>query len=139
MSGFLQLFAAPTRYLFSRPAIAAYYLWVELLFVVMVASEAVFLTTFFRLSLSGQGTLIASLPVIMLMILWFGILRAHQAIHQKYRDKWAPNKGESEDDPRVDMLLDKIAFLSYTGFIYAVTAVLFAYAALVPSIAVARK
>jgi hypothetical protein len=127
------------RHQFSRPAIQSYYLWVEILFLLMVGFEAVFLTAFFRLRLDGQMILIMSLPVVMLTVLWFGILRVHQAVHEAYGGKLDFRKHESEDDPQVDMLLDKIAYLSYAGFNYAVTAMVFGYGALVPSVAFLRR
>ncbi len=121
---------------FSRPAIRSYYLWVEALFLPMIASEAVFLTAFFRLRLNGQMLLSMSLPVVILTVLWFGILRVHQAVHEAYRGRWDSQKS---DDPQVDMLLDKLAFLSYAGFSYAATAVVLAYGALVPIALIARR
>src|SRR5713226_4006125 len=115
MSGFLQLFAAPSRHLFSRPAIRAYYLWVEVLILLLVTSEAIFLTAFFRLRLSGQGVLVASSPVVMLTILWFGILRVHQFAHEAYGSRRDPQNNELNDDLRSGMLLAKLAYLSYAG------------------------
>jgi hypothetical protein len=137
MLGFWQQFKVG-RHQFSRPAIRSYYLWVEMLFLLMVGSEAMFLTAFFGLHPSGQTILIMSLPLVMLTVLWFGILRVHQAVHEAYRGK-LDKEEESENDPQVGMLLDKLAFLSYAGFNYAVTAVVFGYGALVPVIAIARR
>jgi hypothetical protein len=126
------------RHQFSRPAIRCPYLWVEILFLLMVGSEAVFLTAFFRLRLGGQLILSLSLPVVMLSLLWFGILRVHQAVRETYGSKWDSQKNEPEGDPQANMLLDKLAFLSYAGFNYAVAAVMLAYGAFVPSIALSH-
>jgi hypothetical protein len=126
-------------HLFSRPAIRSYYLWAEILFLLMVVSVAVFLTAFFRLPLSGQLIFDMSLPVVFLTMLWFGILRVHQVVHEAYRGKWDSQNNEPDDHPQVDMLLDKLAFLSYAGFMYAASAVALAYGAFVPIIAIAHR
>jgi hypothetical protein len=141
MMGFWQLtLGRPVgRQQFSQPPIRSYYFWVETLFLLMVAAMALFLTAFFRSQLNGQMILTMCFPFVMLTMLWFGVLGVHQAVHEAYRGKWGLQADESENDLRSDMLLDKLAYLSYAGFGYAATAVALAYGALVPIALVARR
>jgi hypothetical protein len=136
VSELMQLFAAPNRQQFSRPASRSYHLWAEGIFLLVAAGVAVFLSAFFRLRLDGQAIFIMSLPVAVLAILGLGIVRIHQFAHEAYKENVESQINKSEDNARAGMLLDKLAYLSFAGFTYAVTAVILAYGAVVPSIAV---
>jgi hypothetical protein len=105
----------------------------------MVGAVAVFLTMFFELRLSYTTIICMGMPLVMLTVLWFGILQVHQTVYATYGRKWNFKTGESGDGERVDMLLDKLAYLSYAGFNYAASSVALAYGALVPSIAMAHR
>jgi len=132
MPGFWQLKVG--RHQFSRPPIRSCHFWVETLFLLVVALMAVFLTLFFRAGLSGQLIFNMSMPLVILTILWFGVLRVHQVVHEAYRDKW----DSQDDDFRAGILLDKLSFLSYARFNYAATAVMLAYGGLL-TIATAHR
>lgn len=114
------------RHQFARPAGQSPYLWAETLVLLLVASWAIFLIVFFGLHPNGVEIFIVSLPIVMLTTMWFGILRLHQAAHEVFKDG-------SGAEPRIDALLDRVAFLSYAGFNYAATAVLGAYYCLIPA------
>jgi hypothetical protein len=120
------------RQQFSQPAIRSYYLWAEVLVLFVVAAEVVLLPAFLRLRVNSQMILWMSLPIAMLTVLWCGILRVHQVVHEACRNKWGAQENGSPEDPRINMLLDKLGFLSYAGFNYAATAVILAYGSLVP-------
>lgn len=141
MMGFWQLtLGRPVgRQQFSQPPIRSYYFWVETLFLLMVAAVALFLTAFFRSQFNGQMILTMSFPFVILTILWFGILHIHQEIHEAYRSKWDSQQNDIEQSSQADILLDRLAYLSYAGFAYAATAVILAYGALLPVALIARK
>lgn len=126
---------------FSQPPIRSYHFWAETLFLLMVASEAVFLAVFCRLRLCWHNIFIMGAPVVLLAILWFWILQAHQAVHDAYergrdiREK----KDNSEEGWRTNVLLGGLAKLSYFGFAAAATAVAMAYLAFLPSLLAARR
>jgi hypothetical protein len=138
MPGFWQQITVG-RHQFSRPPIRSYHFWVETLFLLMVAGIAAFLAVFFRLQLSATTIICMGLPILMLAVLWFGVLQVHQIVYAVYGSKWNFQKSESGDGERVDMLLDKLAYLSYTGFNYAASSVALAYGALVPSITMVHR
>jgi len=135
----LELWQKPSRHQFSRPPIRSHHFWAETLFLLLAAATAVFLAAVFRSRLSGQIILTMGFPFVMLTILWFGVLRVHQAVHALYRDKLNSPENGSQDEVRMNIVLDKLAFLSYAGFAYAATAVILAYGGLVPIALLARR
>jgi len=123
---------------FSRPPMQSYRFWVETLFLLMVASEALFFMVFFRSRLSGEAIAYMIFPLAALALLWLGVLRAHQAVYEAYDSEWNTPENVGEKDPRVETLLDNLAYLSYAGFTFASVAVAFVYVALAQSIAIAH-
>jgi len=133
MLEFLRQLLTVGRHQFAKPPVRSYYLWAEIAVLMFVGSWVTFLIAFYGLSLSGQEIIIASLPVVMLTVLWLGILRVHKDVREACQSQLNSQKNTSEkDDPHIGMLLDKLAFLSSAGFYYAAAAVIGAYYALVP-------
>jgi hypothetical protein len=118
------------RHQFSRELTSSYHFWVETMFLVMVLAEAIFLILFFRPTLNAETVLCTAMPLALLAVLWFGILRVHRRVHDAFASDAI--KG-STGDSRVDTLLDQLAYLSYSGFNTAAVAVAFAYVALIPT------
>lgn len=134
----LELWQKPSRRQFSRPPMRSHYFWAETLFLLITAAIALFLTAVLRSRLSGQMVLTMGLPFAMLTILWFGVLGVHQTVYELYGDELNSVENRSEDEVRVGILLDKLAFLSYAGFAYAASAVGLAYGGLLPVALLAR-
>lgn len=126
------------RHQFSQEPRRSYHFWVGTMFLLIVLGEAVFLLLFFRSTLNAQTVLYVGLSFALLVVLWLGILRTHQMVHEAYGSTLNSTPKESTEDPRTDLLLDKLAYVSYAGFNYAAVAVAFAYVALIPTVSATR-
>ena len=74
------------------------------------------------------------LPVVVMTVLWFKLLRSHQSVYEAYRDVSAT---QTDPDPAVETILDNLAYLSYAGFGLALFALGSVYVALAWSISAA--
>jgi hypothetical protein len=104
------------RRYFSRALLRSYHFWVSTLFLMLVASEAVFFTVRFRSHLDSEARLLMMLPVVVMTVLWFKLLRSHQSVHAAYGDDLAAHM---DQDPTVENILENLAYLSYAGFALA--------------------
>jgi len=115
------------RQQFTQPPGRSYGLRLATMFLLMVVFEALFLMAFFISRLSAQAILYMALPVVVLVILWLGILRVHQAVYEACQPGW--NSPGNDAEERIGVVLDRLAYVSHAGFTYASVAVAFAYIA----------
>jgi hypothetical protein len=123
------------RRYFSRPPLRSYHFGVSTIFVLVVASQAAFYLVHFRLLFVGEAGAYVILSVVVILFIWFKILRSHQSVYDAYR-----GAGEERltQDPVADTLLDNLAYLSYAGFGLALFAVGSVYTALAWVLAVSK-
>jgi hypothetical protein len=120
------------RRYFSRPPLRSYHFWVSTLFVLVVASEAVFFTVSLRAHLDSEASASMILPAVVMSVLWFKLLRSNQNVYEAYRDAPA---AMVDQHPAAETVLDNLAYLSYAGFGLALFALGSVYVALAWGIA----
>jgi len=122
------------RRYFSRPPLRSYHFWVSTIFVLLVASEAAFYTVRFRSLLNSEAGASMILPVVVILLIWFKVLRSHQRVYAVYRNL---NAAQLLQEGALETVLDNLAYLSYAGFCLALFAVGSVYIALAWSLAAA--
>src|SRR4029077_4544182 len=115
------------RHYFSRAPLRSYHFWVNTLFLMFLAWEAILFTMRFRSLLGSEVSASMILPVVAMTVLWFKLLRSHQSVRDAYDDSLASH---IDHDPAVVNILDNLAFSSGSGFTLALFAVGSVYIAL---------
>jgi hypothetical protein len=113
---------------FSRPPLRSHHFWVNTLFLVLVASQAIYCALHAGSRRDVEAITTVVFPIVVLVLLWFKVLQLHRRLYKSHGDYLvAPREGS----PTVGILLDNLAYLSYAGFGLALFATGSAYIAIV--------
>ena len=111
---------------FSCTPLRSFHFWVNTLLLILIAWTAVFFRARFGSYLNAKASASMMVPVVVMAVLWFRLLRLHPSVRKEYADSLASDA----DQDTVEYLIDSLAYISYPAFTLALTAVASVYFAL---------
>ncbi len=109
---------------FSRPPWRSYHFLVNTFFLLLVALIPIQIVVYFRLSPNISVIWSMFLPVVVLVVLWVRVWKAHSDVYQAIH---LTSVDERAKDARIAVPLDALAYMLYGGFGQALFAVGLSY------------